>query len=128
MLKKLEIYDVEELRKAAEIEASIFEDLQHDPNGLETVRRFREGSENIIRGFDARWTVLCDGSVVELTEWASRMRLIRGKFDELDRQLAVADRPRLVKWHTVGSCMGAINAFRVAIEQVLDHSEAALTA
>jgi len=86
------------------------------------IARMRREVESLLTNFDKRWTILCDGDTQELTEWASRMRLIRAQFDEIDRNLAVAG-SRLFDWDKVSLAMSFINSFRVAAEQVLAFNE-----
>lgn len=121
-IKRLPMDSLLEITRAGQVDAMGLEGLKEEENGIETVIRFRSGAEKIIADFDARWIALCKGDVHELTEWACRMRSIRQRFDEIDRQLAVKG-TRLFQWDTVLSAMGFVNAFRVAIEQTLNHNE-----
>src|ERR1035437_3005433 len=123
MLKKLSIYEFPMLVQSAELEAWAFQELKDKPDeGLKVVRSFRDGAENLFKDFDKRWIALCDGDIHELSEWASRMRFILGQLDEIDRNLAVSG-TRLFDWNKVCLAMGYVNSFRVAVEQILDHSE-----
>jgi len=124
MFPKLSIYEITHIANAAEVESTVFAALKDDPNGgIDTVQKFRDGAESLLQDYDRRWVTLCDGDETELIDWAVRMGFIRARFDELDRQLAVKDRPRLLNWGTIGRAMGHINSFRVAVEQVLTHNE-----
>jgi hypothetical protein len=124
-LKKLPIYELNFVIRTGEIEALAFQDFKDDPaEGIKVVKHIRQGVEKLLPDFDKRWVALCDGDMLELTEWASRMRFIRSQLDEIDRNLAVFG-TRLFDWTKVYLAMGYVNAFRVAIEQVLDHSERA---
>ena len=123
MIKKLSIYDLSEIAKAGKIDSFAFKELEESPEmGLVTIKNFRSKIETNLKHYDQRWVVLCDGDITELTEWASRMRLVRTKLDEMDRHLAVAN-TRLFNWNLVISIMGFVNAFRVAVEQTLDFND-----
>jgi hypothetical protein len=121
-IERLPMDSLPEIIKAGQIDAIGMRGLTEESDGIQTVERFRKGAEKIIQDFDARWIALCKSDVNELTEWACRMRSVRERFDEIDRQLAVKG-TRLFKWEPVLVSMGFINAFRVAIEQTLDHNE-----
>jgi hypothetical protein len=122
-MKKLPMYDLPVIVSAGEIEAFAFEELKEDPaKGIEVIRQFRTNVESLLTDFDARWIRVCNGDTVELTEWASRMRLVRSMLDEIDRHLAVAG-SRLFDWNKVLGAMGFLNSFRVAAEQVLGMNE-----
>jgi len=130
MIDKLPMYSMAEIVRSAQIDALGFGDLPEMPreDGLRIVTEFRTGTETLFQKLDKQWVALCDGNTEELIAWASRMRLIRHKWDELDRQLAVAQTPRLFNWETVLLAMGFINAFRVAVEQTLHHNKHAVAA
>lgn len=121
-MKKLPFYDIASIVKAGEVDAFAFGEFKDDPAGVENVKDFRARVEEILTDFDARWIKICQGDTKELTEWASRMRLVRSRLDEIDRHLAVAG-TRLFNWDTVLGAMGFVNAFRVAAEQVISYNE-----
>lgn len=124
MIEKLPMYNLSEIAKTGEIESFAFQELKNDPKkGIAAVIEFRKRYGTIMQNFDQRWVALCEGDIGELTEWASRMRIINSKLDDLDRQLAVANNKRLFQWDVVCSIMGFLNSFRVAAGQVLDFNE-----
>ncbi len=124
-LQKLPIYELSIMVRTGEIEALAFQNLKDNPaEGIEVVKHLRNGVEKLLPDFDKRWVALCEGDIHELTEWAGRMRFMRSQLDEIDRNLAVFG-TRVFDWAKVCLAMGYVNAFRVAIEQVLNHSERA---
>jgi hypothetical protein len=122
-LKRLPHLDsLDAIIRAGQIDSIGLSDLKDGPEGLRVLETWRKGVEKLLTDYDRRWIALCKDDVNELTEWASRMRLVRGRLDEIDRHLAVKG-SRLFNWDAVLPAMGLVNAFRVAIEQTINHSE-----
>lgn len=124
-IKRLAIYDLQFLAETGRIEGELFRRALDEADGLDTLISWREGVEELLSDYDRRWIIMCSGDMMELTEWAARIKFIRRLLDEIDRNLAaVKVRPRLFNKDAVGSAWGMVNAFRVAAEQMLDHNEA----
>jgi hypothetical protein len=122
MIKKLPIYDMDKIVQGGISDAAGLQELRKRTDGLDLVTEFLSRTQKFFAEADRRWTELCGDNELELTEWASRMRLVRDKIDEISRHLAVKE-THLFKWDTVLSCMGFLNAFRVAVGQVLDFNK-----
>ena len=120
-LEKLPIYDLEKITTAGRIDQLGFE--QWSEGGQINVgfaEKFHRNYTELMHNFNDEWTELCGDDESELTEWESRMRLVQGMLDEIERQvIAGKTKPRLVDWPKIIEHIGFLNAFRVVVEQVI---------
>lgn len=108
------------IARQAHMYVVIFQDLQKEPDGIDTVRRYRSTIEPALYVLDRHMTNLVLSDELLTTMWASLMHTSAKEMATLDRILALPSRSHF-QWEEITAAMALLHTIKVVFTLALQN-------